>query len=46
MRAYMFASTAVSMFVDILGELTNTVKVNSPNISTNIETAVLSTACT
>ena len=36
-------STAVSIFVDILVELTNTVYVNSTNISTNIETsAVLS----
>ena len=36
-------STAVSIFVAILVELTNTVIVNSTNISTNIETAVLST---
>ena len=35
-------STHVSIFVDILVELTNTVFVNSTNISTNIETAVLS----
>ena len=36
-------SAAVSIFVVILVELTNTVFVNSTNISTNIETAVLST---
>ena len=36
-------STAVSIFVVILVELTNTVFVNSTNITTNIETAVLST---
>ena len=38
-------STAVLIFVDILVELTNknTVFVNSTNITTNIETAVLST---
>ena len=36
-------SAAVSMFVVILVELTNTVFVNSTNITTNIETAVLST---
>ena len=35
-------SAAVSIFVVILVELTNTVFVNSTNISTNIETAVLS----
>ena len=35
-------STAVSIFVVILIELTNTVFVNSNNIKTNIETAVLS----
>ena len=36
-------STGVSMFVDILlVELTNTVFVDSTNISANIETAVLS----
>ena len=35
-------STVVSIFVVILVELTNTVFVNSTNISTNIETAVLS----
>ena len=37
-------STAVSIFVDILVELTNTVFVfvNSTNITTNIETAALS----
>ena len=35
-------STAVSIFVVILVELTNTVFVNSTNITTNIETAVLS----
>ena len=35
-------STAVSIFVVVLVELTNTVFVNSTNITTNIETAVLS----
>ena len=35
-------SAAVSIFVVILVELTNTVFVNSTNITTNIETAVLS----
>ena len=35
-------SAAVSVFVVILVELTNTVFVNSTNITTNIETAVLS----
>ena len=37
-------STAVSIFVDILVELTNTVFVfvNSTNVTTNIETAALS----
>ena len=35
-------STAVSIFVDILVELTNSVFVNSTNITTNIETAALS----
>ena len=35
-------STAVSIFVVILVELTNTVFVNSTNITTNIETAALS----
>ena len=35
-------STAVSIFVVILVELTNTVFVNSTNITTNIETAELS----
>ena len=35
-------STAVLIFVVILVELTNTVFVNSTNISSNIETAVLS----
>ena len=36
-------STAVSIFVVVLVELTNTVFVNSTNITTNFETAVLST---
>ena len=36
-------STAVSVFVDILVDLTNTVFVKLTNIFTNIETAVLST---
>ena len=36
-------SIAVSMLIDILVELTNTAFVNSTNIPTNIETAVLST---
>ena len=36
--------TAVSIFVVIWVELTNTVFVNSTNIKTNIETAVLSKA--
>ena len=36
-------STAVSIFVVVLVELTNTVFVNSTNITTNIETAALST---
>ena len=35
-------STAVLIFVVILVELTNTVFVNSTNITTNIETAALS----
>ena len=35
-------STAASIFVGILVELTNTVFVNSTNINTNIETAALS----
>ena len=35
-------NTAVSIFVVILVELTNTVFVNSTNITTHIETAVLS----
>ena len=35
-------NAAVSIFVVILAELTNTVFVNSTNITTNIETAVLS----
>ena len=35
-------STAVSIFVVVLVELTNTVFVNSTNITTNIETAALS----
>ena len=35
-------SAAVSIFVVILVELTNTVFVNSTNMTTNIETAVLS----
>ena len=41
----MLDSTAVSIFVDILVELTNSVVVISTNMSTNIETAVLSTQC-
>ena len=36
-------NTAVSIFVVILVELTNTVFVNSTNITTNIETVALST---
>ena len=36
-------STAVSLFIVILVELTNTVIVNSTYITTNIETAALST---
>ena len=35
-------STAVSIFADIVVELTNSVFVNRTNTSTNIETAVLS----
>ena len=35
-------STAVSIFVVLLVELTNTIVVNSTNTTTNIETAVLS----
>ena len=35
-------STAISIFVVILVELTNTVFANSTNITTNIETAALS----
>ena len=35
-------STAVSIFVVILVELTNTVFVNSTNITINVETAALS----
>ena len=38
-------STAVSIFVVILVELTNTVFVNSTNITTKIETAALSKFC-
>ena len=38
-------STAVTIFVVMLVELTNTVFVNSTNITTNIETAALSTQC-
>ena len=34
-------SITVSIFVDVLVELTNTVFVNSTTISTNIETALL-----
>ena len=37
-------STDISIFLVILVELTNTVFVNSTNITTNIETAVLSTS--
>ena len=37
-------SAAVSTYVVIMVELTNTVFVNSTNITTNIETAVLSSA--
>ena len=36
-------SAAVSIFVVILVELTNTVFFNSPNITTNTDTAALST---
>ena len=36
-------SISVAIFVDIWVELTTTLFVNSTNISTNIETAVLST---
>ena len=36
-------NTALSIFVVILVELTNTVFFNSTNITTNIETAALST---
>ena len=36
-------STAVSIFVVIFVELTNTVFLHSTNITTNIETSVLST---
>ena len=39
-------SIAVSIFVDVLVEFTNTVFVNSSNISTHIETAVLSRPAT
>ena len=39
---YFVDSTAVSIFVVILVELTNTVFVNLTNITTNIETAALS----
>ena len=38
-------SAAVSIFVDILVELTNIVIVNLTTITTNIETAALSTQC-
>ena len=41
-RVGLIDSTAVSIFVDILVELTHTVFVNSMNITTNIETAALS----
>ena len=40
-RAASVDSTAVSIFVVILVELTNTVFVNSTNITTNFETAAL-----
>ena len=40
--SYSVDSAAVSIFVVILVELTNTVFVNSTNITTNIKTAVLS----
>ena len=39
---FLLDSAAVSIFVVILVYLTNTVFVNSTNITTNIETAVLS----
>ena len=39
-------STAVSIFIVVLVELTNIVFVNSINITTNIETAALSTQLT
>ena len=42
MHKFALDSTAVSIFVDTLVELTNTVIVDSTNITTNIETAVLS----
>ena len=42
-RHYDIDSTVVTIFVVILVELTNTVFVNSTNITTNIETTVLST---
>ena len=42
MHEFALASTAVSIFVDTLVELTNAVFVNSINITTNIETAALS----
>ena len=42
MHEFALDSTAVSIFVDTLVELTNTVIVNSTNIITNIETAALS----
>ena len=38
-------SAAVSIFVVILVELTNTVFTNSTNISTDIETALLYSVC-
>ena len=42
MHEFALDSTAVTIFVDTLVELTNTVIVNSTNIITNIETAALS----
>ena len=42
MHEFALDSTAVSIFVDTLVELTNTVIVNSTKITSNIETAALS----
>ena len=44
LKHFLLDSTAVSIFVVMLVELTNTVFVNSTNITTNIETAAMFTS--